>query len=235
MCNEWRGNLWIITGLTVVSVAVWILCSQLYGILRPTFYPMGFEDEGLYIMAVHDVPASGSESGNAEVPAASGRNSDIRELLKAFRGNPNVEVAGLSMFGTPYHRSWNGSLWLAGEKDSTGYSGYTKLMTPEMVRVLSLRSTTGKTPDELEALLRKGYVLVTSRPGLDEEIVESGGYLPSAMIGRKVTNEPGGAGGYVVGDVVDVMRESMFYRPYGTIIIPLDEEIPIWSARSLSG
>ncbi|MEZ3552114.1 MAG: FtsX-like permease family protein [Muribaculaceae bacterium] len=226
MCNEWRGNLWVIAGLTVVSSAVWILCAQLYGILRPTFYPMGFEDEGLYIMSVHDVPEGESNKSGQDSKALADRNGDLRALLKEFRENPNVEVAGLSMNGTPYQRSWYASLWLAEEPDTTGYSGYTKFMTPEMVRVLGLRSSTGKSTEELEAVLRKGEVLITTRPGVDEEVAESGGYLPAAMIGKKVTGEAGGTSEYVVGDVVDVMRESMFYRPMGTIIKPLAEENP---------
>ena len=84
MCNEWRGNLWVIAGLTVVSSAVWILCAQLYGILRPTFYPMGFEDEGLYIMSVHDVPEGESNKSGQDSKALADRNGDLRALLKEF-------------------------------------------------------------------------------------------------------------------------------------------------------
>lgn len=226
MRNEWKGNLWIIAGLTIVSIAIWILCAQLHGILHPTLLPMGFNDENLYVMTIHDVKADADSEPVAVENAQADRNRDIRMLLEEYRSNPNVEVAGLSWNGTPYQRSWNTTLWPTDGTDSVGYNGFTKMITPEMVRVLGLKSATGKSADELEAILRRGEVLITTRPGMDEEIIESGGRHPLDLIGKKVKDAPDGEAKYMVGDVVDVLRESMFNRSYGNLIVPMSEEQP---------
>ena len=87
MRNEWKGNLWIIAGLTIVSIAIWILCAQLYGILHPTLLPMGFDDENFYVMTIHDVKADADSEPVAVENAQADRNRDIRVLLEIGRAH----------------------------------------------------------------------------------------------------------------------------------------------------
>lgn len=227
MLGEWRGNLWIVVGLTIVSLAIWILGSQLYGILLPTFYPMGFEDERLYVMTINDAPKAADDSQTDNGDETADKNEDIRTLLKEYRNNENVEVAGLSRDCTPYERSWGTYLYLAEENDTVGYRAYTKLYTPEMVRVMGLKSATGKSTEDLEEILRKGDVLITTLPGKEDEIREAGGFLPEYMAGKKVKDDPDGEPKYKVGDVVEVMRDSKFNRSFGTLIVPISESNPM--------
>lgn len=223
MRHEWRDNLWLVIGLSVVGLAVWGLGAQLYGTLKYAFLPMGFEDKDLYIVAVGDVSADNEDYVDYGEDGAGMRDNDIRTLLQEYRSNPNVEAAAISSCGSPYMVSRYWTCFLADEADSLGYIGSSKSISPEMVDVLGLKSATGESGESLKKMLEEGKILITSLPRQEGELRESGKHLPEDYKGKKVKDNPDGDAGYVVGDVVDVIRQSRFHTPRGMFLMPLGD------------
>ncbi len=105
MRNEWRDNMWIMIGLAIVSLAIWLFCSALFTTMRYSFLPLGFDEEDVYVVSIGRIDSSSSSYKDYGEETTQVNNDDLRALLALIRGSRNVEYAGLSKNGTPYSLS----------------------------------------------------------------------------------------------------------------------------------
>ena len=49
MCNEWRENIWLIIGLAIVSIAIWLLGLSMDSAIASLLEPRGFDPENVVI------------------------------------------------------------------------------------------------------------------------------------------------------------------------------------------
>lgn len=224
MKNEWRNNLWLTIGLAIVSLAIWVLGTSLYGVIYPTFFPRGFDPENVFTANIAFRYLSDEESTADE----DSFSVNLRNLLAALRNNENVEAVALSRNANPYQMSlWGNSIGLAGpEEDTIKYSGNMRWGSPDIVKVLRLESRTGKSIDDIEEILKKDGVLVSNvimplvmSPDTKER------RSPEELYGNNIEWE---GKEYRVGDIINFVKRSDYTADtYGTIFLGLDESEPL--------
>ncbi len=229
MGNEWRDNLWLVLGITIVGLAVWFFSLQMYETLYTFFAPLGFDRTDVYAMRIGRLSKSSPDYVESE-EGQNINNDDIRSLLEMIRNSEHVEAAGLAYNGVPYELSAHGeAIFMRGEGivDTIGYYGNRRVISPDVVRVLKLRSINGRSLEYLEERLRAGEVLVGTLPyGMTWPMDE-----PQSLVGHTAQVYSDSLHRFRVADVVETVRRSGFdYSTGGTIIHPLDESVDATTA-----
>lgn len=223
MRNEWRDNLWLIIGLAIVSFAIWWLTMNFYLEVKGLFYEKGFDVENVYKLSISQLPSNSPEFIERNDDEKAFMDSqDLRILMANIRKSPYVEAAAFSQNGLPYSYSYYGNMiFLDMEpKDTIGYGGNFRMMSPDMARILKLKSRTGKSESELEKMLREGKILVSnvffSWGGNSRE--------PEELVGKTVqlynNNQL-----YKVGDIINQVRRSDYdVNGGGMVIFSINED-----------
>lgn len=224
MRNEWRDNLWLVLALTIVTIVVWILFLQMWREVSGILKPLGFEIEDVYTLKVELVSEDSPEYvdyGEAEDEQNANVNRDRVALMRRLRESPNVLAASWSQNCIPYDLSWWGrSFFLAdGTVDTIGYGGNTRWASPDISHVLRLKSHTGKSNDELAAMLRRGEILISDTEGGSD-------HKPEDIVGKKVFGNDS-ADIRKVGDYIQYVKRTDYERSWGgTVIFPIDDSNP---------
>lgn len=225
MRHEWRDNIWIVIGLTLVCGTVWFMTLSLASTVKGLFYPMGVDTENVYQMSITFVPASSPDYINRGDEQRAGDLADLRTLIANVRRSPYVEAAAFSENGLPYSYSYNGislatdTLAATSDTEESKYYGNCRKMSPDMVRVLKLESLTGKSQNELEQLLREGQILVTNV--LRESKAKR--LTPEEINGKTVYDYVGEK--HRVGDVIRHIKRSDFdLTSEGGIVMAINED-----------
>lgn len=226
MKNEWRDNLWLVIGLTVVSIAIWFFSSAVFDNLRTYFRPLGFDPEDVYVVSIGELSPNSKKFVDFGKETDKRNSDDRRDLLAGIRRNPNVEAAGFSSNAVPYVGSfWGNSIVLAGpQTDTLWFYGNVRNMSPDVAKVLRLNSRTGKDYEFLRKSLEQGNILVSPDPEA-EKIKASGEKIRLAEeLNGKTVHDGDTNTTYRVADVVDLVRVSRFDRNSGGgFIQPVDE------------
>ncbi|MDE6796189.1 MAG: hypothetical protein K2J63_12915 [Muribaculaceae bacterium] len=231
---DWLNNLWLIIGLTIMSLTIWYFSTSLFTLLRNYFIPLGFDKDNVYVMDIGWIQGNSPEYIPPSEANPQQDNDDLKSLLAMIRESPNVEAAGFSLNGTPYNQEYQGNSIYLDATDTIGYHGNVRRISPEVVKVLRIQSHTGKNLDYLQSKLEAGEILVAhtndniSLVPIDEEEDE---YIISRsgeeMNGKTVMDSNGKQ--YHVADLINLIRcdayEEFFSR--GGIVFPIDESGPI--------
>ncbi|MDE6796191.1 MAG: hypothetical protein K2J63_12925 [Muribaculaceae bacterium] len=231
---DWLNNLWLIIGLTIISLTIWYFSTSLLTILRNYFTPLGFDKNDVYVMEIGRVRGDAPDFIPPSEDNPQQDNDDLKSLLAMIRENPNVEAAGFSDNATPFSWGYNGNKLFLEDNDTIGYHGNERRISPEVVKVLRLQSYTGKDLDYLQSKLEAGEILVAHTnediflEPLDEE-------RRKFFIGRRGDELNGknvrdyGGRSYHVADLINLIRSSAYeeYFSRGGIVYPIDESGPI--------
>lgn len=217
--NEWKTNIWMVLEMAVVIIAVWFIWLLLYDSFGGLLEPRGFEPDDVLVTSTRIV----SKSSKDFIPYDSNEEYeiDLGELVKRIKENPLVEAVTISQVAPPYSTDFIGNnLYLIDYEDSISYYGNTRYATPDIAKVLSFKSKTGKTTDQLVELLKENKLLI----GTNSEYVDNG-RNPLDLIGQKVIMNNDSSNVFIVGDVIDNVRRSDYENSFaGTIIYPIFEE-----------
>lgn len=226
MKNDWRENFWLVIGLTVVSIAIWFFSSALLSILRSYFQPLGFESEDVYVVTLGVLSPNSPKYVDFGEEAEKRNSDDRRDLIAIIRKSQNVEAAGFSSNAVPYENFyWGSSLSLTSPRpDTLQFYGNERSMSPDVVKVLRLKSRTGKDYDFLRKSLEKGEIFVSPDPK-EHEIKAKGEKIHLAEeLNGKVVHGWDTTEHYRVADVVDLVRHNRFNKSNGGgVIKPIDE------------
>lgn len=222
MKNEWRDNIWLVIELMVVTGVIWLIALIFYGTTRGYFEPTGSDYEDVYLLG----PAVISENSPYYTPTPEGEEgnpfrNDFRDILHRLRDNPHIEEIAFHNNALPYNYNFSGTnLIRVDRRDSVEYFANYRAGSPEIVKVLGFESTTGKTPDQLVEILRRGELLISDNPSYAGQ----GGDV-NALIGAQMVFSGDSTKVYRVGDVIRNVRRSDFEPAWaGTIIYPLSDE-----------
>ncbi|MDE6796140.1 MAG: FtsX-like permease family protein [Muribaculaceae bacterium] len=244
MRNEWRDNLWLMLGLAIVSLTIWLFCSALFSTTKNYFLPLGFDEEDVYVLSVgHLEPTAPTYIDFGELTREKA-SDDMRGLIARIRESQNVEVAAFSDNGTPYKMSAiNSGLNIIGEEpDTIGFVGNFRSLSPEGVKVLRLRSLTGKDENYLKGKLESGEILVSPDPYWEREkmsVLNEWGvpvsrFPAEELVGKNVIMNNDSASRYHVADAVALVRRSSFDNPWGGgVILPINEAGDICRVREI--
>ena len=213
---EWKTNIWLVIELAVVLLAIWVILSLLWSNYKGLFYPAGFNPENVYTLKVNTYPKRSSHY-NEEYKDKF--YEDRNELIRRLSENPNVEYVSLHVNGAPYVGDyWGNEFIVEGVEDSIRYFGNIRHVQPNYIKILDIKSKTGKTQDELMAILERGELLISE----DEDFEEQSGHSVYEFIGQKLTDAHEDEN-FRVGDIVEKGRRiDLEYEPRGVIISPYD-------------
>ena len=222
MRNEWRENIWLILGLTIVSLAIWWISMTFYEANKGLLYKTGFNTEDVYKIDIKTLPQDSPDYvERSDEEKAYLHSQDLRVLIAAIRKSPYVEAAAFSQNGLPYSLSYYGmGIHLPGN-DTIYYGGNFRWVSPDMVRVLKLTSRTGKSEEQMEKMLRNGDVFVSNVFSYWDE---SKILTPEQILGNEVFVDDT-ITKHRVSDIIDQMRRSDYdMNSGGMLLIPIDEE-----------
>lgn len=235
MMQEWRDNLWIIVGLTIVSLAIWLFCSGIFSVMRYYFLPMGFEEEDVYMVSIGSLNEGASNYHDFGDDTFEKNSDDLRGMIARIRESPYVEYAGFTNLGAPYQvNSSSPTYYLAGDqRDTIGFGAQPRQMSPEVLKVLRVKSLSGKDVDYLVKKLEGGEVLVSPDPYYEKKAKRErtfGEYGPSyyrsvdELVGNYLYASFDTVTKSHVADKVQLIRRNHYDYPYqGGLIIPIDE------------
>ena len=226
MTAEWKINLWLIIEMAVVSFAIWALLSVTWISSKGIFEPLGFISEDVYSLSVRTMPV-GSPAYNKEYENFYYQDRD--ELIRRLKENPNVEYVSLHNNMLPYNFSFTGNnLSIEGFPDSIVYYANCRKAQPEIIKLLGIKSTTGKSQDELVSMLERGEVLLSPNKTFETEYGDV-----KNLIGKKISfwdaDMP-----LRVGDIVENVRRNDYEpRDEGMILYTYEEGKNEWGDIAL--
>lgn len=223
MRKEWRDNVWLIIELTIVIIAIWVICAVLYAYIQGLFVPKGFNPDNVYTLTNNSVPKASDDYidglENEDYYA------DFNILLNNLRNNPNVEEVAVHWNGVPYNYNFSGQqIHLVDENDTKGYFGNVRTVTPEYIRVMGITSKTGATEEQLMEMLRNGNLLISD----DNVEWEEAGLDVYSLKGKKVILSKDSANVMRIGDIIQKVRRTDYELSWGgSILRPMDEK-KVW-------
>ncbi|MCM1450965.1 MAG: FtsX-like permease family protein [Clostridium sp.] len=217
MRREWRDNIWMVLGLAVVAIAVWLITVGLLFTAKALFYPLGADTDNVCSVNIRTIPKESPDYIDRGDEANAAERQDMRALINTIRKSPYVEAAAFSSNALPYNLSYSGTALRLFEEDTIGYHCNVREMSPDMVRVLHIESLTGKSEAELENMLRNDELLVTNLVLENKDIRQPEEYLgKSAWLG--------GGNPRRVGDMVRMIRRSDYdLGKNGMVLKAIDE------------
>lgn len=218
MTHEWKNNIWLIIELGVVALSIWAIMCLLWVECKGLFQPLGFNPNNVYTLDVKSVPSSSPyfikeyEKNYLE---------DRNELIQRLRNNPNIEAVSLHNNFAPFELNYVGnSFKVEGWPDSIPYWGNVRKGEPDIIRIMEIQSTTGKSEEQLTAMLQRGEVLIS-----DHSVLEDLMGPMKELIGKKIVLDQEDGKEYRIGDVVERVRRSKYEAdPRGVLIFPLDAQ-----------
>ncbi|MCH5230295.1 MAG: FtsX-like permease family protein [Muribaculaceae bacterium] len=217
MAHEWKNNIWLIIELAIVTLAIWAIMTLLWVLCKGLTQPLGFNPTDVYTLDVKSVPES---SPYFLADYKDKYFEDRNKLIERLRNNPHVEAVSLHNNFAPFEYNYSGNFfevegWIP---ESIGYTGNVRRAEPEIVRILDIKSTTGKSQDQLIGMLQRGEVLISHNRGVEQKM----GPIEN-IIGKKIYPYQEEEKGKRIGDVVDRVRRSDYeYEDRGVLIVPID-------------
>lgn len=217
MRYEWRDNIWMVLGLAIVALAVWYMTTSLVNVAHGLFYPLGVDTKDVCKINILSLPETSPDYIDRGEDSKEADSQDLRMLISAIRNSPYVEAAAFSNNGLPYSLSFMGNYLRMAENDTISYPFNFREMSPDMMRVLKIKSLTGKSTDQLVELLRNGEYLISNYT-----LENPDGGQPEEYYGHLATFNNMTA--HRVGDIVQIMRRSDYdINNWGMLIRGIDE------------
>ncbi len=218
MKNEWRENIWLLLELLIVLLSVWALIIGTYMSVSAYLKPRGFSADNVYKMTVKHVNEESPLYVDFGEETAAKKGEDMLALITRIRKSPYVEAAAFSNNGLPYQYSYMGN-GLKVNGDTIDFNGNWREVSPDMVRVLKYESLNGVSADRMEALLKKGELLLASSKEYDK--IRD----PRKLLGAALFLGNDSARMYTSHVLINNVRRSDFEESWGgSMICPINEE-----------
>lgn len=216
MAHEWKNNIWIIIELAIVALAIWAIMILLWTNCKGLTQPLGFNPVDVYTLDVKSIPAT---SPYFLKEYEDKYYEDRNELIQRLRNNPNVEAVSLHNNFAPFEFNYSGNYFaVEGWPDSIGYSGNVRKAEPDIIKILDIQSTTGKSQEQLIEMMQRGEVLISHIRSIEKQM----GPVDN-LIGKKLYPYHEEEKGRRIGDVVERVRRSDYeFDARGVLIMPID-------------
>ena len=214
MRHEWRGNLWIVIELIIVSLILWFIFTMMWGLLNVRLSERGYDTDNLYFAEIHFIP----EESQFYQPYDSvhSQNTDAEALIAGLRANPHVEILGSGASISVYNYNYNGFYLTS---DTIQYSGNIKYVTPDVIRAYRIQSRDGHSTEQLAEVIERGEIII-SEPDV---YFEEGKNNPWHMVGKDAFLGGDTASVRRVSAVAYGLRRSDYEPQWGVVYYPMPE------------
>ena len=156
--NERHSNWALLAELLIVSCIVWYIVDSSYTMIMRASEPMGFDKTNCYQVIVDRLDSDAVGYDPAHPDSTDITLADRLALIDRIRHDEDIEAAAYSMRNDPY----NGSSMYSNVKYDTLESNVRIMICePDMMRVFRYKSTDGKTPEQLAALLKDRNIFLS--------------------------------------------------------------------------
>lgn len=215
MRNEWRGNIWMIIELTIVSIILWFLFTTICTIVNVRMQHAGYDVNDLYGAEIKVVDEDSPYYRHYDSLHSPLTDRDL--LMAKLNDNPYVETVGAGSNILTYSYNMYG-MYLC--HDTVCYHGNLRSVTPDVIMAYKIESQDGKTSSQLADIISKGELII-SRP----DFMLGNRYYDSSLFKDKDVYW-GGDSAIVrhVGAVAYGLRRSDYEPQWGVIYAPLPDE-----------
>ncbi|MDR0989275.1 MAG: ABC transporter permease [Prevotellaceae bacterium] len=99
--NQRRQNGWLFAELTVVFIALWLLCDTFVARIYTYYQPLGFDIGNCWRLSFGEyVSSSSNDAGNTTGSLTT--HQSLFQILERLRGLPEVEDACVAIYSSPY-------------------------------------------------------------------------------------------------------------------------------------
>lgn len=169
MRNEWRGNIWLVLQLTVVSIVLWVILSFFSLIIAVRSQDYGYDTTDVLAGTINIVKTNYSDEEYAAL------HDRVDDLVTNLRNNPHVEFVGVGSNSMPYNFNLSGVTVTTVDPDTTrSIHCNRRSISPDIVRILRLKSLDGRTTEELAQVIERGeFIMGDYDPSItDREHIE---------------------------------------------------------------
>lgn len=222
MTNEWKTNIWLIIELAIVAIAIWAILFSLWTECKGIFTPRGFNPNDVYSIDVREIPETSPYYLNEyKYNSYEDRNELVRRLME----NPNVEYVAVHNNFMPYMLNFIGNrLSIEGLPDKIKYSGNFRTAQPDIIKIMGIQSTTGKSADELSAMLERGEILISA----NKQYEKKAGPMKN-LIGKKAYIDGKEDFPVKIGDIVQKVKRTDYETDErGMVILNFDPNEEPW-------
>lgn len=156
--NERRSNTALLVELLIVSSIVWYLVDCTYTMVAKATEPMGLDYHECYILQIGRIGDKSPAYDMAHPDSAGINAADRLALIDRIRHDEDIEAAAYSDRCEPFSGAYNGNM-IRYDSIKTGVRFI--VCQPDFLRVFRYQSITGKTPDELAAMLKDRRFLIS--------------------------------------------------------------------------
>lgn len=208
MRNEWRSNLWMIIEIAVVSVVLWAIFSFFAQIIAIKTQDYGYDTTDVLMGYIKTAP---SENQTEDDFGTTIRNRD--NLVLNLKQNPYVELVGIGSNPMPYNFNFEG-IQVSFSEDTVYHRvvGLYRVISPEIVKILRLKSLDGKTTEQLAAVVEKGEIILGNiDPGMRHDLSDI-----ELFLNKRVAFDGDTTKAYYVGGLAKSIHrsdyESLFFN-----------------------
>lgn len=215
--NEWKTNIWLVMELAIVTLAIWAILSTLWIQNQGIIQPRGFDPTDVYCISVRSI----NPKSPYYLPEYKDNYFiDRDELINRLKQNPNVEYVSLEQNMMPYNYSYMGNvITIEGKPDSINFGGNFRVAQPDIIKILDIKSRTGKTSEQLIAMLERGEVLIATSESFEEK-----NGATKDLIGKNVFLFGREENKVKVGDwIYEVRRSDYEAARGGMVLLPFDK------------
>ncbi len=207
--NEWRGNLWLLIELLLVSVILWFISDALYCRFATYLEPRGFDTEHCYKIELGVLTEKSTDYKPYEKEQQ--QLEDLMELLERLKRRPEVEAVSLSSSSHPYNGSNSGIVVRCDSMLCNPSNGFVvrRYVQPDFVRVFRYRGANGETSEQLAEMLERGEVLFS------DNLFEEYGIPVTSLVGKEAEIFGEGSTPVRIGAALQVVRYSDYHSLYG--------------------
>lgn len=163
MATEWRSNVWMVIELVIVIAVLHFVFSSFYSFYVAYSHDKGYNTDDIVLGDIRYIP----KTSPRYVPYDSVHSNvtDREILLDRIKNNPNVELATVATYNSvPYWSSYYGIQLhlLDGDSTSRVYSGNTRQVTPDLIRIYRLQGMNGESTEELAQIIERGDFILSN-------------------------------------------------------------------------
>ncbi len=219
MRTEWRGNIWLLVEFLLISLIIWYVCVNLYGLYLRYNPSKGYDFNNIYVASVGylspDVP-SFIQYPDDEIYDAYRRDFD--NIINRIRQHPAVEVVGAGHNAVPYNYSYNGiQLAAVDGTDTLYYQANHRIMDANVMRALKVQGANGESTEQLIEILEDGKVLISTFDDAAAETNEVDMGLPERLAGKKMFD--GQSSVDVAPALINNMRRNDYESAWGGLLV----------------
>ena len=155
--NNKRSNIWLLLGLLIMSLCLWLTVDYFYATIVNQRQKLGFDWHHVYNLQIGALTAE-SEKFDSERVSSPNASADFLTFMNRLKHHPSVESACYTIHHKHYLWMNHGTTLQA---DSLQTKSWYRQVSPDYFRVFKVNGAYGLSPDQLAGKANLNEIIVT--------------------------------------------------------------------------